>query len=393
MPRIISFFATVTIAIAIATAIDSSAIAGPSEDALRVGQESFDKKDYSAALTTWVNAYNERATADTANDETCAKLLTNAASLLAQTGRYSEAAKCYENLLSLRTKLGGGTSPEAFKVKALLAAQISNAGGDIERAEKLARESVEGLEKVGEERMADRMLAITNLAGILFVKKDRLAAHELYVQVVALHEKHPKVAPEIAIEAYNSMGSIADFFGRTKDKIQYVKKALEVARKNKGADDPATYLARIELGSAYSAAGLNADAKSTLESIVADLDKKSPSADDKLLQQRWAASTYRLACIKSALGEQDDLLDLLKKALAHTIAGWGDLDPNALPIYLDLARLNITKKNYPEGVKCYQKVLDIRRRQLGPDHEDTKLTQKILNDLLEDVRKAQAAEK
>lgn len=386
MQRIASF-------LTVLLAIGSLGHAGPSEDALRIGQESFDQKDYTAALTAWVNGYNERAAADTANDETCAKLLTNAASLLAQTGRYKEAAKCYENLVSLRTKLNGATSPEVFKAKALLSAQISNSGGDVEVAEKLAREAVDGLTKAGDDHVGDRMLAITNLAGILFVKKDRLAAHELYVQVVALHEKHPKAAPEIAIESYNSMGSIADFFGRTKDKIQYMKRAVEVARKSKGADDPATYLARIELGSAYNAAGLNADAKSTLESIVADLDKKSPSADEKLLQQRWAASTYRLACIKSALGEQDDLLELLKKALAHTIAGWGELDPNALPIYLDLARLNITKKNYPEGVKCYQKVLDIRRRQLGPDHEDTKTTQKILNDLLEDVRKAQAAEK
>jgi hypothetical protein len=44
-------------------------------------------------------------------------------------------------------------------------------------------------------------------------------------------------------------------------------------------------------------------------------------------------------------------------------------------------------------VKCYQRVLDIRRRNLGPDSPDTKETQKILNELYEDVRKAEAAKK
>ena len=82
-------------------------LGGPSEDALRVGNEAFDKKDYTSALTTWLNAYNERATADTANDEPCAKLLTRSAGLLTQSSRYKEAVVCLENLLKLREKLSG----------------------------------------------------------------------------------------------------------------------------------------------------------------------------------------------------------------------------------------------------------------------------------------------
>ena len=49
--------------------------AGPTEDALRVGEEAFAKKEYASAVTTWTNAYNERATAGTADDETCATVL------------------------------------------------------------------------------------------------------------------------------------------------------------------------------------------------------------------------------------------------------------------------------------------------------------------------------
>ena len=369
------------------------ASAGPSEDALRVGEEAFAKKEYSSALTTWVNAYNERASADTANDETCAKLLSNTATLLAQTGRNKDAAVCYENLLKLRQKLSGPGNLEAEKIKSLLAAQISSSGGDIDRAERLVRESSEALANAGDEHLDDRLLALTNLAGILFIKKDRLGAHDIYAQIVALCDKHPGKSLNLAVEAYKSMAAIADFFGRPKDNLQYLRKAAELCRQHYGASNAATYLARIDVASALSAAGMNADAKSAFDGIISDLEKQAPPADDKLMQQRWAAAAYRLAYTEAALGNSDRVFELLKSSLVHAQAGWGDLDANALPIYLDLAKLYITRKNYKEGVMCYQKVLDIRRRELGPDHASTRETQMILNELLEDVRKVEKGRK
>ena len=369
------------------------AAAGPTEDALRVGQEAFDKKEYGSALTTWVNAYNERATADTATDETCATLLTRAAALLAQTGRYKESATCLMNLLKLREKLNGPEDLATQKVKSLLGAQISNAGGDVDRAEILVRESAEALAKAGDEHIEDRLLALTNLAGILYVKKDRLGAHELYAEVVSLSEKNPGKAPNLAIEAYRSMSSIADFFGRSKDSLQYLRKSAELSRKHYGNDSPTAIMSRIEVATALTGAGMNADAKSAYDGIIADLEKKAPSPDEKLLQQRWATAAFRLAAVERTLGNSDRAFELIKSSLSHAVLGWGDLDANTLPLYLELAKQNIVRKNYKEGVRCYQKVLDIRRRELGPDDKSTRETQQILNELLEDVRKAEAGRK
>lgn len=369
-----------------------AACAGPSEDALRVGEEAFAKKEYSSALTTWVNAYNERAAADSATDETCAKLLANAASLLALSNRNKESAVCYENLLKLREKLSGADNIETLRVKTLLSAQISNAGGDLERAEQLVRESLASLEKMGTDHLDDRLLALTNLAGILFMKKDRLGAHELYAQVVALCDKAPTKSLNFAVEGYKAMSSIADFFGRAKDSLQYLRKAAELSRKHSGPNSPATMLARIEVGTALTAAGLNADAKATYDAVISDLEKLAPPPDDKLLHQRWAAATYRLAYVEAGMSNQARALELMESSLAHARIGWSDLDGNTLPVYLDLAKMYIINKNYREGVKCYQKVLDIRRRELGPDDKSTLETQKILNGLLEDVRKAEGKE-
>lgn len=367
--------------------------AGPTEDALRVGEEAFEKKEYASALTTWINAYNERATADTANDETCAKLLTRSAGLLMQSSRYKEAVVCLENLLKLREKLSGADNLETYRVKSMLGAQISNSGGDVDRAERLVREAAEALAKAGDEHIDDRLVALTNLGGILLGKKDRLGAHDVFREVVRLSETIPNKSPSLAIDSYRSMASIAEFFGRSKDSLQYLRKAAELSRKHFGEHSPAAYMSRIEVASSLAGAGLNADARTAYDSLLDDLEKKAPGPEDKLLHQRWATAAYRLAYVEVALNNRDRTFQLMKVALEHAILGWGELDANTLPVYLDMAKLHIMRKNYREGVRCYQKVLDIRRRELGPDDKSTRETQQILNELLEDVRKAEAAGK
>lgn len=373
--------------------LSTLSFAGPSEDALRIGEEAFQKKEYTSALTTWVNAYNERAKEETANDETCAKLLENAASLLSQTGQTKEAANCYNNLLSLRKKLAGTEeTPAIARVKCLLGAQIANAGGSLDQAEGFVREALATAETAGDPYV--KILALTNLGGIALGRKDRLAANELFMKVIVQFEKKPSSeSASLAVEASKSMASIAEFFGRSKDRLQHLKRSVDISRKHIGANDQATYLARIEYATAQSTSGLTSDAEATLENIVSDITKAAPPADNKIMQQRWAIAVYRLASIKSALGKQDEVFGLVKTSLDHAKLGWSDLDGNVLPIYRDLAQLHIMKKNYREGLKCYQKVLDIRRRELGPDAEDTKKTQEILNELVEDIRKAESSGK
>lgn len=380
---------TAPILFMILTAV-TTVIAGPTEDALRIGEEAVAKKDYTSAVTTWVNAYNERATADTANDETCAKLLSSAGDLLAKLNRFKESAICYENLLKLREKISGLKHPDAEKVKSLLAAQIANSGGDLDRSERLSRESLEALTQAGDAYLDDRLQALMNLAGILLLKKDRLGAHEFFAEVTLICEKNPAKSALPAIEAYGAMSSIAEFFGRAKDQLQYLRKASETSRKHHGEKHAATYLARLNVATALISSGNNAEAKTELLSIIDDLGKQGVGAGDSMLQQRWAAATYRLAILESGLKNADRAFELIKSSLEHARLGWSDLDANTLPLYLELAKGHISRKNYKEGVRSYQKVLDIRRRELGPDDSSTKETQNILNELLEDVRKAEA---
>lgn len=376
--------------LALLALVGGSLIGGPSEDALRVGIESFDKKDYTSALTTWLNAYNERATANTANDETCAQLLDRAAGLLALIpGNEKQAAAAMEKLLLLRETLSGKEHTDTLMAKSKLSVQLANSGADLERAQSLAQEAAQGFEKAGPEFFYQHLQALVNVGGILLLKKDRLAANEVFSAVTTLGTGSSKKVMDLVASAYNSMADIATFFGRNSDRIIYEKKSAEATTAHHGPNSPASYAARIEVAEVLTASGDGKAARAAYEDVLLDLGRANVG-EDKLLQQRWVLALYRLAALETTLGDESRAYGLIRSALEHGRIGFGELDVNMLPIYVDLAKLHLKRGLLSEGVKCYQRVLDIRRRELGPDDPNTQETQKILNELYDEVRKAEA---
>lgn len=365
-------------------------LGGPSEDALRVGNEAFDKKDYTSALTTWLNAYNERATANTAIDETCAQLLERASNLMSLIpGNSKPAAAAMEKLLALRETLSGKEHMDTLTVKSKLSVQLANSGEDLERAQILAQEAATGFEKAGPDFFYQHLQALVNVGGILLIKKDRLAANEVFSAVTTLGTGSSKKVMDLVSSAYNSMAEIALFFGRSADRILYKKKSAEAIIAHSGANSPAAYAARIEVAEVLTASGDGKAARAAYEDILVDLGRANVG-EDKILQQRWVLALYRLSSLETTLGDQGRAYGLLRSALEHGRIGFGDLDVNMLPIYLDLAKMHLKRGLLGEGVKCYQRVLDIRRRELGPDDPNTQETQKMLNELYDEVRKAEA---
>jgi tetratricopeptide (TPR) repeat protein len=365
---------------------------GPSEDALKIGDEAYANKDYKSALTTWINAYNERQTAKTANDETCAQLLARLGDLLGRTGSSKLAVDVYEKLLVLRGALSGKDNPETQKIKNFLLVQIANSGGDLDRALLLAQEAATFFGNAGPNFIEEHLQSLTNVGSILLEKKERIAAHEVFTAIVSIAGDRPQEGSEYVVSAYGSMAAIAAFFGRSNDEILYRQKAATAAKESFGAENSKTYAARIVVATTLSGSGDTKGAREVYASILSDLEKGG-SSEEKLVQQQWTVALYRLFALETAAGNEDRAFSLIKSAFEHCKIGFGETDTNMLPIALDLAKVHLKKGNYQEGVKCYQRVLDIRRRNLGPDSPDTKETQKILNELYEDVRKAEAAKK
>ncbi len=369
------------------TAHGLCALAGPTEDALRIGKEAEEKKEFQSAITTYVNAFNERAQEKTDEDETCAELLKRAGTLLAGNGNFKVAADCYGKLLRIRRKLSGEKHPETGKVSSLLAAQLANSGGDLDQALQFASDAVDMLSQAGDGYREDLLVALGNKAAILLLKKDRLAANELYVQLIQKCEEQPGKNLDLIANAYDSMAGIAGFFGRAKDQISYMKRSAEAMAKHHGENSPAAFMARINLATIQIESGQKKEAKALLEEIIADLRKAPGAEKDSLLQQRWCIAEYRMAIVTSNLGEVDAAYGWIKSSLAHGIKGWNETHSQLLSIYLDLARLHLSRKELDEAVRCYQRVLDIRRRELGPDHEDTKETQRTLSELYQETQK------
>ncbi len=368
-------------------------IAGPTEDALKLGIEAEKKKEYDSAVQTWVNAYNERATAKTATDETCAKLLENAGRVMAERSNHTAAANCFQMLLALRAALNGERSPEAAVVMARLAAQTANADGDLDKAEQMARDAESILTRAGDAFFDDRIEVKLAVGGILMRKKERLAAHQQFMDLVKLCEEHPTKRFDIPATAYHQMGAIAEFFGRMKDRTTYLKRAAELTEKSSGRNTAPSFLTKLNLADAYRAAGMNKEARDMYASVSQAIGNVPGVENDKTLQQQWTLADYRLAYVESDLQNPERVYELVQSALRHAIIGWGETHNETLAIYLDAAKLHLTKKNYTEGVKCYQRVLDIRRRELGPDHVDTKETQQTLNAVLAEVKRLSAAKK
>lgn len=386
MPRLLALICVLMLA-------RTLSVAGPSEDALRLGEEAAAKQDYVSAITTWINAYNERSTAGTANDETCAKLLFKAGTLLSNHGRYQDARNCLDKLVALRRQLNGPEHPDTAIALSRLAANTANGGGSLDEAESLSRQAVDALAKAGDERLGERLTAMGNLGTILLRKKDRLAAHEQFVKALELCEKHPGKFLDAEVNALTSMAVIAEFFGRFKDQIQYLNKALAAARRLHGADSVKTFSARIEIADALAQSGDNKAAREAYLGIIKDFEKLEGARTDAELMKKWALAEYRLAYVESALGNAERTLELLKSSLEEARVGFGEFDENLVTIYLDLAKLHLTRKNYDEGIRCYQAVLDIRRRVHGPDHQDTKDTQELLNQLYAEVERVRGQKK
>lgn len=363
----------------------ATALAGPTEDALKFGEDALAKGDRVSASTTWVNAFNERATANTANDETCAKLLWNAGTLFAETGNPQAAAGCFDKLYPLRVNLSGLKDPESGKVGSRFAAALVNSGGDLDRAERLAREAVDILSQAGDEQRKEAFIAMSNLGGVLLAKKDRIAANEQYIRCLKFAEepKKPAIPGELTAGCYDGLAAIASFFGRAADSQRYLQRSLELKSKALGKHDIRTLLARME----FAATQTSESAINEYQRVLADLYEAPNSETNTELQKVWASAEYKLAVLESQQGNLDRVISLLQSAIKHGTRGFGELHGELLQLNLDLAKVFLTRKEFEKGIACYRQVLAIRKKHLGPEHESTKETQKILDDLLADVAK------
>lgn len=94
-----------------------------------------------------------------------------------------------------------------------------------------------------------------------------------------------------------------------------------------------------------------------------------------------------IGSIYLGLGRDEDAEEHLLASVARSeeATGGDDLDPDVLTARFRLAALHRVRNEHLEAEKLLRDVLAMRRRALGPDHEDTLLAQATLADFLQEI--------
>ena len=358
--------------------------ADPTEDALKVGLEALDKGDRTAAATTFVNAFNERAAARTEKDGTCMLLIASAGRLFADGGKADVAATCFERLYAISLALNGPSHPDTITIGVHLAHYLGRAGMNTEMAKRLCVEGMVASQLNPEIPGHVHLRALYTRADILLAEKDRIAA-ALAFRDFLKHAHAMRNPPQTVIaNVYFNLGTIDSFFGRAKDAQAQFKNAFASLKKGRGDMGIDALSLRLAIADQLSAA----EAVEVLKEIVNDVGSVAGVKSNTSLQQVLCSSEFKLAIKESEIGQTDGLVARLRSAIAHGIAGYGEDHDQLLQLYLQLAKLHLSKRQNKEGVECYRHVLAIRKKALGPDHESVAVTQKILDDLIEDLKKS-----
>lgn len=371
----------------------SSLFAGPTEDALEYGEKALKVGEVQSAITTWLNAYNERAYAKTEKNETCAKLLWNLGTVGSQVGSLDLARTCFEKLVGLRREMNGRAHVETAKAEAQLLLILAASEKSMGQALALARESVETLPDNDAELARSRMNALVNLGGVLLRNKDRIPASEVYQKALDFSKRFPEQTKELLPVCYENMAEIAMFFGRTKDQMRHMQDMLSAQEKISAPLSEGTLSARVKLADARSSTGDVELARAGYEGVIGSIRGSKTAMDNKAALKILVAAQYRLGVMESHQGNLSRTLELLKSARRDGELAFGTDATEMMNIYLDLAKVALGQKEYDTGLEAYRAILSLRRKHLGPDHKETVETEKVLLEVTEDVERVRAAKK
>lgn len=379
MPR---FFTSSLVASALLAA--GALRADPAEDGLKAGLEALEKGDRNTAAMTFINAFNQAATAGRDKNATCMLLISSAGRLFAEAGNTQTAAQCFERLYAISLAIHGPTDPHTVTLAVHLAHYLGRAGMNMELAKQFCVEGMAACQMNPEIPRHVYLRALYTQADILFAEKDRIGAAMAFRDYLKHALAEPRPAHNVIANIYFRLGNIDSFFGRDADaKVQFGH-AMEHLQKGRRELTAEAFNLRLVTADQVSAV----QSVDVLKEMLSDLAKVPDVRTNAGLQQIWCATEFKLAIRESELNRVEGLVARLKSAIAHGIAGYGEDDSQLLQIYLQLAKLHLTKRQNKEGVECYRRVLAIRIKALGPDHESVAVTQKILDDLLADLKKS-----
>jgi tetratricopeptide (TPR) repeat protein len=354
--------------------------AEPAEEALQAGKEALAKGDSEAAKRIWLEAYNERAKDDKANDEASAKLLEQVGPLLIKEGDAVTARQIFERLFLLRQELGNVEATTMATTAVTLSELIVTTGGDTTRAEQLSRESARVFEEAGSDFDGQRFEALLNVAYAIYGRRDRIGAQSAYLEALEFGKGRPGVDPEGVAVSYRMLASIAAFFGRNQDARVYATRGLDYlkGRVSKSSE------AQVQMMLLYADQLPEEERLAYFHSAIAEMKQQGSS---KPVSMALSLFYQRLAALEFKGTNRPNSLPYFQQALHYTEKGYGAKSSAMVQSLLNLAKVALTLKDYDEGVTAYRRILKIRTELLGAEHADTIATRKMLDTLQSQIAK------
>ena len=313
----------------------------------------------SKAEDSAASCYNTRRKMLGVEDRETLKAQNLCAQVLQAQGDYEAAEKLYRRVLEGSEKVLGKEQPETL-VSVHNLAVVLQLRGDYEAAEKLCRRALEGSEKVRGKEHPKTLTSVNSLAGVLRARGDYEAAEKLYRRALEGREKvlgkeHPETLTSV-----NNLAVLRDGQGDYEAAEKLYRRALEGSEKMLGKEHPNT------LTSVHSLAGV-LRARGDYEAAE-KLYRRALEGREKVLGKEHPetlTSVNNLAVLRDGQGDYEAAEKLYRRALEGSEKMLGKEHPNTLTSVRNLAGVLRAQGNYKAAEKLHRRVLDGSEKVLG----------------------------
>ncbi len=183
--------------------------------------------------------------------------------------------------------------------------------------------------------------------------------------------------PEIQAEMLGVIGGVYGSLGMMKESIPTMERSIGLLRKQRPLLEMKLAKALQDLGSMYSAQGLDFEkAKVRIEESL-ELKRTLLSSSDPEI----GLGLYNLSMVTHFLGDFTKSEDILRESIA-VFQSLDNLHPTAGLAYRQLARVHQIRNEFAESDSLYQKSLDIARKLYGDLHPELAATLQSYGGLL-----------
>lgn len=286
-----------------------------------------------------------------------ASLLYSIADAYSQLGLYDHAKELAERSLKIRTQLLGARNPVTTD-SLLLLANATRLKGEYEQAEPLFRQALESRRTVFGEDSSIFADTLSSLGECLFLEGKDGEAESTLRQALGIYRRK---SPNLGSDARDYLARLLEKKGDYLEATQLLSEAVEIDRRNEGADSPAYTMGLHDLGGALLRLGDFFGAEAKLRESVA--------TERRVLGNHHPDLGYSLNLLGVTALEEGDW-QTAKPLLRESLALWSKLGPNHPLTVTGLsnwARVLQAEGKHSEARQYFERALAVAQHSETPD--------------------------